>query len=125
MRSDSAVVTGDADDLRVLIGNLLENACRYSPDGGTIDVAVSAENGDAMLEICDTGPGIDKNQLDLVLQPFYRGTDAGSDGSGLGLSIAKRIAERHGARITLANRTGRQGLIARVTFARHTMVTAS
>lgn len=125
VRSDSAVVTGDADDLRVLIGNLLENACRYSPDGGTIDVAVSAENGDAMLEICDTGPGIDKNQLDLVLQPFYRGTDAGSDGSGLGLSIAKRIAERHGARITLANRTGRQGLIARVTFARHTMVTAS
>ena len=125
VRSDAAMVTGDAGDLRILIANLMENACRYSPDGGTIDVAVIAATGSALLEISDTGPGLPDDQLDQVFQPFHRADTSGTEGSGLGLSIVARIAERHGASVTLVNRTGRTGLVARVTFGRHTMVTSS
>ena len=125
VRSDRAFVLGDADDLRVLLGNLLDNACRYSPDGGTIDIAVKALGGEVILEIQDNGPGIAADQLDLVFQPFHRAAPAGEDGSGLGLSIVARIAERSGARVTLANRTDRTGLVAGVTWPRHTMVTPS
>ena len=123
VRSDPAVVLGDPDDLRILFVNLLENACRYSPDGASIDVAVSADAGGATLEIRDPGPGIEADQLNLVFQPFHRAANANSEGSGLGLSIVARIAERHGASVALTNQTGRSGLVACVTFARHTMVT--
>ena len=123
VRSDPAIVTGDADDLQILVANLMENACRYSPDGGIIDIAVIDDAHGTVLEIRDTGPGIAKDQLDLVFQPFHRAADASIEGSGLGLSIVARIAERHGASITLANRTDSPGLTARVRFARHTIVT--
>ncbi len=125
VRADRATVTGDADDLRILVGNLLENACRYSADGGVIDVAIKAEPHEIALEIQDCGPGIPPDQLELVFQPFHRAAPAGEDGSGLGLSIVARIAARHGAQVTLTNRTDRTGLVARVTWPRHTMVTPS
>jgi len=78
-----------------------------------------------MLEITDTGPGIPEEQLHRVFEPFYRAAAPSVEGSGLGLSIAARIAERHGAAIELTNRTGRTGLVARVRFPRHEMVTTS
>ena len=125
VRSDQAMVIGDADDLRVLIGNLLENACRYSPEAGIIDVAIVNAGGEVTVDVRDTGPGIPVDQLGLVFEAFHRGTDAGTEGSGLGLSIVARIAERHGARVTLANRTDGPGLSARVVLQCHTAVTAS
>ena len=118
-QGDAAIIEGYADDLRVLVGNLLENAIRYTPEGGIIDVAVLADGGDAALEVRDTGPGIDPALLDEVFQPFRRAAEPGVEGSGLGLTIARRIAEQHGAIITLSNRLDRTGLVARVTFNRH------
>lgn len=123
VQADSATIDGDSDDLRVLVGNLLENAVRYTPDSGIVDVAVIAAGGEIALEVRDTGPGIDPALLDEVFQPFRRAADPGVEGSGLGLTIARRIAERHGAIITLSNRPDRTGLIARVTFNRPHSVT--
>ena len=123
VQADSATIDGDSDDLRVLVGNLLENAVRYTPDSGIVDVAVIAAGGEIALEVRDTGPGIDPALLDEVFQPFRRAADPGVEGSGLGLTIARRIAERHGAIISLSNRPDRTGLIARVTFNRPHSVT--
>lgn len=66
------------------------------------------------LEVIDTGPGVAPNELEKVTTRFYRGDEAVGQGSGLGLSIVGRVAERHRARLVLENRTDRTGLIARV-----------
>lgn len=127
VQSDKVTILGDPDDIRLLIANLLENACRYSPDGGTIDVAVAWDDvsGQSSLEIRDSGPGIAPDQLNLVFQPFHRAAPANIEGSGLGLSIVARITEQYGARVTLANRTDSTGLIARVGFPRQKSATPS
>jgi signal transduction histidine kinase len=123
--ADAVSIKGDPADLRILVGTLLENAIRHTPSGGTIDISVRQNNDGAWLEVADTGPGIPEGQLHRVFEPFYRAAAPSVEGSGLGLSIASRIAERHGAHIELVNRTDRQGLCARVRFPRHEMVTAS
>ena len=119
MRDDTAEVEGEADELRVLVGNLLENAIRHTPEGGRIDVSVRAGEREVTLDIEDTGPGIAPEQLEQVFQPFHRAAGQAIEGSGLGLTIAKRIADRHKANITLINRAGATGLTARVVFKRH------
>jgi len=116
--ADAATVLGDADDLRVLVGNFVENAIRYTPDGGIIDVAITTAEGNPVIEIKDTGPGIAPEKLEHVFEPFYRAAAPGVEGSGLGLSIASRIAERYGIGIELMNRSDRSGIVARIIFAR-------
>lgn len=116
VRSDPAIVKGDPDALRVLVGNLLENAIRHTPQGGVINVTIRSCEKCAILEICDTGPGIAADQLNLVLQPFHRVAGAEIEGSGLGLSIATRIVAQHLALMSLANREDRSGLLVRVVF---------
>lgn len=125
VRADTASVDGDPADLRVLVGTLLENAIRHTPKGGAIDISVRQSDAGALLEVADTGPGIPEDQLHRVFEPFYRAAAPSVEGSGLGLSIAARIAERHGAVIELTNRADRPGLYARVRFPRHEMVTTS
>ena len=125
VHADMVHIQGDPADVRILVGTLLENAIRHSPDGGAIDIAVRRDGLDALLNIVDAGPGIAEAQLPLVFEPFYRAAATSVEGSGLGLSIAARIAERHGAAITLINRTDRSGLCAQVRFPSHTMVTTS
>jgi signal transduction histidine kinase len=115
-RCDIVSVAGDAAELRVMVDSLIDNALRYTPKGGTVDVAVISGESDIRLEIADTGPGIPNSEISRVLQPFQRGGRPSIDGSGLGLTIASTIAERHGARLTLANRCGGKGLLAKVTF---------
>jgi two-component system, OmpR family, sensor kinase len=124
VQSDPAEIEGDADDLRVLMGNLLENAIRYTPDEGVVDLAILAAAGSIAIEVRDSGPGIEPGLLEDVFQPFRRAAEPGVEGSGLGLTIARRIAEQHGAVITLSNRQDRAGLVARVTFNRPVSVTA-
>lgn len=114
--NEPVIVEGVAEDLRVLASNLIENAIRYSPEGGTIDIAVKAGVAGATLEVRDNGPGIPADQLERVFEPFHRVADPSVEGSGLGLSIVARIAEAHGAEVTLANRTDGPGLVARVSF---------
>jgi two-component system OmpR family sensor kinase len=110
------LVLADPDELRTLIGNLADNAVRYTPSGGVVDIAITRTTDQVVLEIRDTGPGIPEQLLQRVFDRFVRASGGGSEGSGLGLSIVKAIAERCSARVSLSNRRDRSGLVARVSF---------
>ena len=111
------LVQGDADGLRTLARNLVDNAVRYTPPGGSVRV-VSRDSGEGpLLEVSDTGPGIAAPDRERVFDRFYRHPAAGGSGSGLGLAIVKAVADRHSARVTLRGAdTG--GLRATVRFPR-------
>lgn len=96
-------VEGDADALTTLLSNLVDNALRYTPEGGRVDVGVGVDAGQPILSVRDSGPGIAAADRERVFERFVRGDTAGGAvrGSGLGLSIVKRIADRHGARISV------------------------
>jgi two-component system OmpR family sensor kinase len=97
------MVNGDADALRIMLNNLIDNAIRYSPEGGRIDVSVHAGENDASITVQDTGPGIPDSDLERVFDRFYRSAGAKTSGSGLGLAIVKRIADIHHAEVKLIN----------------------
>jgi two-component system sensor histidine kinase TctE len=94
-----AVVRGDAARLRELVDNLLDNAVRYTRDGGRITVRVLA--GPPALEVNDDGPSIPPQERERVFERFHRLLGTSRDGSGLGLAIAREIARLHGASIAL------------------------
>jgi len=89
-------------DLFTLVKNLVDNAIRYTPAGGRIDLSVEATPSAVHLQIKDSGPGIAAEEQARVFDPFYRSLGTDEAGSGLGLSIVKAIAERTGARVELA-----------------------
>ena len=101
-------------DLRSCIDNLIENALRYTPEGGVVDVRVTSTGGKPAIEVIDTGPGIPPEMMDRVFDRFFRVPGSNARGSGLGLAIARSAAERCGLRVVLRNRTDRSGLIARI-----------
>ena len=101
-------------DLRSVLDNLIENALRYTPEGGVVDVRLLQEQGRVALEVVDTGPGIPQEMLPRVFDRFFRVPGSGANGSGLGLAIAQAAAQRCGLSLTLQNRQDRSGLIARV-----------
>jgi len=119
IRSDAGLVLVEREDLRTLIGNLLENAIHYTPPQGRIDLSVIAGEESLTLEICDTGPGIPEDEIERVFAPFHRLASQQVEGTGLGLSIVASIAERYGATVKLTNRTGDRGLAAKAVFARY------
>jgi two-component system OmpR family sensor kinase/two-component system sensor histidine kinase QseC len=110
-------VMGDGDALRTLVRNLVDNAVRYTPAGGRVQVRAAKTPQGAMLKVCDSGPGIAAADRERVFDRFYRRASAPQGGSGLGLAIVKAIADRHGARVTLADAPG-GGLQVTVDFAR-------
>jgi two-component system OmpR family sensor kinase len=89
-------VEGDADRLREVVDNLLDNALRVAPKGSMVRVGVRHEDGRCVLEVEDTGPGLTDEEQAHVFEPFARGTAAGGGGAGLGLAIARAVAEAHG-----------------------------
>lgn len=91
-------------DLTTLLKNLVENAIRYTPDHGRIDLKVCKKDSHAIISVCDTGPGIALQERDRVFEPFYRSLGTYQSGSGLGLAIVRAIAEKIGARVDLAFR---------------------
>jgi two-component system OmpR family sensor kinase len=109
-----ATVDANADALRVLLSNLIDNAVRYTPEGGRADVAIRTDKRGVSIDVCDTGPGIPDEDLERVFDRFYRVTGSRAEGSGLGLAIVRRIADANGLQVTLEN-TG-NGLCARVIF---------
>lgn len=103
---EPATVRGQPVMLATIICNLLDNALRHTPRGGRIDIGVYYQDGSAVLQIEDTGPGIATVDLERIFEPFFRGSRPEGEGTGLGLSIVKRIVENLGGRITLENMAG-------------------
>ena len=102
----SFAVAGDAQSLQMLVRNLLDNAIKYVPQGGRVDVGWRSDAQGRALVVEDSGPGIAESERELVLRRFVRGPSAASagqqaQGSGLGLAIVQTIAQRHGARLLL------------------------
>ena len=113
----NANVRANPHELRSLLHNLLDNALRYTPEHGVVDVRLFADSGKVVVEIVDTGPGIPPDLLPRVFDRFFRIEGSDTEGSGLGLAIAKHAAERNRIDLHLDNRIERTGLVARVTFA--------
>ena len=94
-------VRGDQAALRTLVRNLVDNAVRYTPEQGKVEIRVGSTDTGATLAVLDSGPGIPEADRGRAFDRFYRRAAAPEGGSGLGLAIVKAIAERHGARIAL------------------------
>ncbi len=113
---DEVMLPGNPALLRVLLRNLLDNSVKHTAPGTSVQVSITHEGGKISLSVSDDGPGIPEQELEKVSQRFYRplGTQAG--GSGLGLSIVKRIAELHDASLQIAPASEGKGLRVTVTF---------
>ncbi|WP_248743556.1 MULTISPECIES: ATP-binding protein [unclassified Pseudomonas] len=99
--SEDVQVSINETDLLILIRNLVDNAIRYTPSGGRIDLSVKREQAAVVLQVSDTGPGIAVEEQARVFDPFYRSLGTDESGSGLGLSIVKAIADRTGLKVDL------------------------
>jgi len=109
-RREDVAVRGNAERLRRLAANLIDNAVRYTPDDGTITLSLFREDGWAVLQVADTGVGISAEHLPHIFDRFYRVDKARSrskGGSGLGLAIVKGIAEQHGGRVEVTSQPGK------------------
>ncbi|MBE0615066.1 MAG: sensor histidine kinase N-terminal domain-containing protein [Burkholderiales bacterium] len=113
----AAEIKGHAGLIAILLRNLIDNAIRYSPEGGSVHVRVARDGQAATLTVTDQGPGIPADERDKVGQRFYRVLGTEEYGSGLGLSIVKRIAELHGASLSLENGPQGRGLSVTARFA--------
>lgn len=123
LEADPAVVQGEREALRMLVRNLVDNAVRYTPEGGRVRVRVRTR-GDALsgvraepalLEVSDSGPGIAAADRERAFDRFYRRVGSPQGGSGLGLAIVKAIADRHGADVRLGDAAD-GGLLVTVAF---------
>jgi two-component system OmpR family sensor kinase len=109
-------ILGDGSSLHIMLGNLVDNAIRYTQVNGRVDVSVGvAEDGSPLLRVADNGPGIPEEDRGRVFDRFYRREGTGQSGSGLGLFIARTIADQHEAEIALG-KTGELGLTVTVRF---------
>jgi signal transduction histidine kinase len=109
-------VAGDAQQLTILLNNLVDNALRHTPRGGKVDVSAALRGHRPCLSVADTGPGIPAAERERVFDRFYRSADAPpSTGSGLGLAIVRAVAQRHGAAVTLEDAPS-GGLLVSVLF---------
>lgn len=104
---ENMLVRGNGDYLKQLILILLDNAFKYTPAGGDVRVAARIEDGHVRITVSDTGPGIDPQDLPRIFDRFYRGRSArGTPGVGLGLTIARWVAEQHGGRLQVDTTPG-------------------
>ncbi|WP_295856183.1 ATP-binding protein [uncultured Xylophilus sp.] len=113
---DTSRVTAHADALAMLLRNLLDNAVKFTPTGGRIDVCLADAPGGARLTVDDSGPGIPEEERARVFDRFYRSPDAAAGGSGLGLAIVEAVARRHGAALRLDRAPQLGGLRVEVRF---------
>jgi two-component system OmpR family sensor kinase len=115
-RVEPARTDGQERALRTLAGNLVDNAIRYTPAGGSVTLDAWMDEGRPVMRIADTGPGIPAEERARVFDRFYRLPGSGAEGSGLGLAIVRQIAEAHGAAIELAGGEAGRGLRVTVRF---------
>jgi two-component system, OmpR family, sensor histidine kinase TctE len=113
-------VAGDPLLIREMLGNLIDNAIRYTPVGGQVTVRVAGGPREIVLSVEDNGPGIPEQERSRVFERFYRVLGSGAEGAGLGLAIVRDIASSHGAEVMLADGAGGRGTVVRVSFPRAT-----
>ena len=104
--SDPLQISGDRDRLKEVLLNLLSNAFKHTPPGGTISMETEVENSIVAVSIADTGSGIAKENLPKIFERFYRIHDGTAPGLGIGLHLSKQIIEAHGGTITAESRFG-------------------
>jgi signal transduction histidine kinase len=97
--TEPGTILGNVDELGILIGNLLDNALRYTGSGGRIAVLCVRAAHDVRLQVLDDGPGVEQSDRTRIFDRFFRVAGSNERGSGIGLSLVARIAESHGARI--------------------------
>jgi signal transduction histidine kinase len=108
IRPDLPPVRGDSERLRQVLGNLIDNAVKYSPAGATVEVRASAHEHIVIVAVQDRGPGIASDDQRLIFEKFGRVSAGNSKpGTGLGLYIARSIAEAHGGTLEVASSPGR------------------
>ncbi len=107
----TVTIDADADAIQLMLRNAVDNALRYSPEGGEVTVHIRSENNHAIFEVIDNGPGIPEAELERVFDAFYRLPNNTQIGSGLGLAIARSIADQYKGSVSLRNRTDGTGLI--------------
>jgi signal transduction histidine kinase len=115
-RSEPVSVEGHPELLSVLLRNLVDNAVRYSTRGSSVNVDVAAVGKGATIHVVDEGPGVALEERARLGERFYRRLGTGQSGSGLGLSIVRRIAEIHSARLRFEEGDNAKGLRAIVEF---------
>ena len=106
---EHANIAGDPVLLSELLDNLLDNALRYTPRGGSVTVRCGPDSGRSFLSVEDTGPGIPPSAHGRVFERFYRIQGTPGDGTGLGLAIVKEVAQRHGASLSIESPDGHSG----------------
>jgi signal transduction histidine kinase len=109
-RAEPSTVLGDHTRLDQLVWNLVENALRYTPAGGRVEIDLVRQEGEVLLVVSDTGVGIPAEHLPRIFERFYRVDKARSKsngGTGLGLAIVRSIAETHGGRVGVSSVVGR------------------
>jgi two-component system sensor histidine kinase BaeS len=103
------VVRHDPPRIGQAVSNLVGNALKFTPRGGSVRLVLTPHRGGAMIRVVDTGVGIDARELPLIFDRFYRGSQANEargSGSGLGLAIVRSIVDMHGGRIAVDSRVG-------------------
>jgi signal transduction histidine kinase len=113
-----AEIRGSAQQLILILGNLLDNALRYTKPGGTVELHGRVDAGSVHFEVRDAGAGLPEEELRRVFERFYRAPGDDTEGSGLGLATVATVVEHMGGRVWLENRRDRQGLVAHVTLPR-------
>jgi two-component system OmpR family sensor kinase len=109
-------VVAAPEALRLILTNLLDNAIKYTPAGGRIDIALGRDDQGAWFAVEDSGPGVPEAERERVFDRFYRLPGAEAAGSGLGLAIVRTVADRQGARVTLGRSSTLGGLRVEVRF---------
>ena len=113
---EHAIVQADATSLSILIRNLVDNAVRYTPQGGKVNVIVSKESGKTVLAVIDNGPGISAELQQRVFDRFFRVMGNSTQGCGLGLAIVKQIADLFHITLEIKNNEQSRGLKVKATF---------
>src|SRR5450830_1117575 len=116
MQADQSIVLGQEEALGILIRNLLDNAIKYTPVGGTVNLALRCKDDQTLLTVEDSGPGIAAEERQRVFDRFYRVSGAAGNGSGLGLAIVKTVADLHQATLSIDSSDSLGGLRVTVTF---------
>ena len=112
-----AVCRGAPHEIHALLSSLIDNAVRYTPPGGRIDVSIERQDGRFVVEVSNTGASLPMGAEARVFDRFFRAAPQETEGTGLGLSIARRVAERHAFGLTVENRAdGEAGVVARVSI---------